>query len=168
MVRKAVPDNCKLLLDPAVGNVGDLQIPLFRGKKSQETEFSNVDLLIINKQNKISVIIEIEESDIKPTQICGKFLTSALSTCYFRGGNKNDAVPMAKNVLFVQVIDRKLIPEGSAKGDQFRILKREIRKILPVKKSHVTKYNLFCIDWNKPDGEIEEFKSCILKHLENN
>ena len=53
-------------------------IPLFCSRqKSRKTEFCKVDLLIL-KDEKIKFILEIEESDIKPTQVCGKFLTSAL------------------------------------------------------------------------------------------
>ena len=65
-----------VLLDPACG--GDQNIQIFMEEtKSFETQICNVDALLI-KNNKIIIIIEIEETNIKPTQICGKFLTSAL------------------------------------------------------------------------------------------
>jgi hypothetical protein len=55
-------------------------IPLFcSNERSNSTKFCNVDILILRKQ-KIRVIVEIEESHVGPTQIAGKFLTSALAT----------------------------------------------------------------------------------------
>jgi len=66
-----------LLRDKACG--GNQHIPLFcTSEKSRETEYCNVDMMIL-KNDKIKVIVEIEESNVKPTQICGKLLTSALS-----------------------------------------------------------------------------------------
>lgn len=59
-----------LLRDAACG--GNQHIPLFcTSARSRETEYCNVDLMIL-KNNKIKVILEIEESNVKPTQVCGK------------------------------------------------------------------------------------------------
>ena len=76
--------NCadlKIVKDPACcrEDETDLQhIPLFStDQKSRHTRYCCVDMLILQK-GEIRGIIEIEEADIKPTQICGKFLTSAL------------------------------------------------------------------------------------------
>ena len=53
------------------------QIPLFADrKKATDTRMCNVDIALING-NYVKVIIEIEESGIIPTKICGKFLTSS-------------------------------------------------------------------------------------------
>lgn len=77
---KSLP-GCKILKDPACG--GKQKFPLFSSKrKSRETEYCDVDILIL-KSNKIRVIIEIEEANVKPTQICGKLLTSALPPIIF-------------------------------------------------------------------------------------
>ena len=70
----------KILKDPACK--GDQNIPLFCSEiKANQTEYSNVDLLIL-KSHKIKVIIEIEEADVKPVHICGKFLSSAMTKYY--------------------------------------------------------------------------------------
>lgn len=72
--------------------------------KSTKTKYCDVDMLIL-KDNKIRVIIEIEEANVKPTQICGKFLVSALSSYYIhRTGNY---IPINKNdsVSFIQIVD---------------------------------------------------------------
>jgi len=64
-----LPSN-SLVKDEACG--GDQRIPLFYDKeKSRATEYCNVDMLVL-KENRVRAIIEIEESNVKPTQICGK------------------------------------------------------------------------------------------------
>ena len=75
IIDKNIPLGYDLLKDHACS--GNQNIPLFSSKKkSNQTEYCNVDLLIL-KKDKIKVILEIEEADTKPTQICGKYLTSA-------------------------------------------------------------------------------------------
>ena len=92
-----------LVKDEACG--GNQRIPLFYDKeKSRETEYCNVDLLVL-KENKIKAIIEIEESNVKPTQICGKFLTSALARYYIHENKENEPVEMYNCVAFIQIVD---------------------------------------------------------------
>ena len=80
LIENSLGERAQLVRDQACG--GNQQIPLFcSNEKSNKTEYCNVDLLVI-QDGKIRVIIEIEESDVKPTQICGKFLTSALARYY--------------------------------------------------------------------------------------
>jgi len=67
---------CKIVKSQDCG--GHQDVPLFCSEvKSRKTRYCLVDMLMM-KDDKIRVIIEIEESDVKPTQICGKFLASAL------------------------------------------------------------------------------------------
>jgi hypothetical protein len=42
---------------------------------------------------------------VKPTQICGKLLTSALSRFYIHESHGERPVEMAENVLFIQIVD---------------------------------------------------------------
>ena len=66
-----------VLRDPACG--GSHKLPLFYDEpKSRETQLCNADIIIIsrNQESKVKVIMEIEETNLKPTQIFGKFLTS--------------------------------------------------------------------------------------------
>ena len=131
------PD-CKIIKDPACG--GHQNIPLFCSEvKSNETEYCNVDLLII-KDDKIRVIIEIEESDVKPTQICGKFLTSALSSYYIHGSEENKPIEMDDSVLFIQVLDTSRLKEKTSKIKQWKNLERSINSILPV--NNIRKYKI--------------------------
>ncbi len=141
--------SCKIIKDSACG--GQQNIPLFCSKdKSNRTEYCNVDLLIL-KDSKIRVIIEIEETDIKPTQICGKFLTSALSSYFIHECKNNVPVGMGDSVFFIQVLNTSRLKEGTVKPDQWRNLEKSIRKILPIEGSRIRKYKLLY-------GNVSEFK----------
>jgi hypothetical protein len=79
------------------------QIPLFTGDvKNRENNLCKVDAMIV-KDGSCKVVVEIEESDYHPTTICGKYLTTALSTYYLRGSEKVEL----KEVFFLQIIDAK-------------------------------------------------------------
>ena len=124
--------NCKIIKDPACG--GQQNVPLFCSKdKSNETEYCNVDLLMI-KDNKIRVIIEIEETDVKPTQICGKFLTSALSTYYIHNSENNTPIGMSNSVLFIQILNTFKLKEKTSKIKQWKNLEKSIKNLLPIGK----------------------------------
>jgi hypothetical protein len=127
--------------DEACG--GDQRIPLFYDtKKSRETEYCNVDLLVL-KENKIKAIIEIEESNVKPTQICGKFLTSALANYYIHDSKRNEPVEMDNSVIFVQIVDAsKLVKCKTSKFKQWKALEESINRIIPLKNSRITLYKL--------------------------
>jgi hypothetical protein len=143
---KVLPD-CKILRDPACR--GKQNISLFSSKrKSKETEYCNVDILIL-KSNKIRVIIEIEETDVKPTQIFGKFLTSALSSNYIHRNEK--AVDMGDPALFVQILDiSKLKRDKTRKIKQWLNIEKSIQNVIPLKESKIKRYKLFY-------GNISEF-----------
>lgn len=141
--------SCKIIKDPACG--GQQNIPLFHSKdKSNKTEYCNIDLLIL-EDSKIRVIIEIEETDITPTQICGKFLTSALSSYFIHESENNNPIRMSDSVSFIQILNTSRLKEGTAKPDQWKNLEKSIRKILPIEGSRIRKYKLLC-------GDISEFK----------
>lgn len=131
--------------DPACcgGGEKELQhIPLFcKDVKNRGTRYCCVDMLILQGE-KVRIIVEIEESDIKPTQVCGKFLSSALSNYYI---HDNDGTPkeMAESVAFIQVLDSSKLKDRSAKLDQFSHLEKSIQDILPLTGSRVKKYELF-------------------------
>ena len=135
----------RLIRDEACG--GRQRIPLFNtAQKSRKTEYCNVDLLVL-KQNKIKMIVEIEESNVKPTQICGKFLTSALTNYYIHTSEKNEPIGMDDSVTFIQIVDTsKLVKERTAKPQQWKVLEESINSIIPVKNSRITSYMLLTAD----------------------
>lgn len=131
-----------ILKDSACEDDGQ-NIPLFCSEeKSNKTEYCNVDLLIA-KSNKIRVIFEIEEADVKPTQICGKFLTSALSAFYIHDNRDRKIFRMDDDVLFIQILDTSNLKEGTHKEEQWRNIEESIKQIIPVKNSNIKRYRLF-------------------------
>jgi hypothetical protein len=158
-----MPEGWELILDQACG--GHQQIPLFStSKKSRPNELCKVDILI-KKQEQVSVIVEIEETDIKPTQICGKFLTSALASYYIHETKANRPIPMANSVLFVQIVDLISLPGQTEKKAQFENIEQSIRNILPISGSHIDKYNLLCVESSAPEEYKERLKDLVLVHL---
>ena len=144
--------------DPACG--GKHNVPLFcsEGKKSNKSEYCNVDCLIL-KDKKISVIIEIEEADIKPTQLCGKFMTSALSNRYIY---RKDEHGMAEDVLFVQIVDKSNLKKASSKDGQWKKLEKSIKDVIPLKGSCINKYVLISIDTASITNKDLQ---CVCDHL---
>jgi len=127
-IESALPPH-SLMRDEACG--GDQRIPLFNTvQKSRKTGYCNVDLLIL-KKNKIKVIVEIEESDVTPIQICGKFLTSALARYYIHDNEMNRPVGMSESVAFFQIVDTSKLKGKSAKPEQWKALERSIQSVLP-------------------------------------
>ncbi len=151
MIQDSEFRNCSIIKDSACG--GKQNIPLFCStEKSNQTEYCNVDLLIL-QDNKIRVIIEIEEADIKPTQICGKFLASALSS-YFIHKTKNDVpIGVGDSVAFIQILDTsKLKEDETSKINQGKNIEKSITNTLPIKGSKIKKYKLLY-------GNASEFKT---------
>jgi hypothetical protein len=147
ILRRAIPASSSLTLLQDVACGGKQHIPLFcRPKKSRINEYCNVDMLVL-KHNRIKGIIEIEESNVKPTQICGKFLPSALSKYYIHESEGNKLVEMADSVVFIQIVDTSKLKRGkTAKFKQWKALEDSINCILPVESSHVKQYKLLTSD----------------------
>jgi hypothetical protein len=123
---------CNVHRDPACD--GNELITLFiTEKKSRKNGLCKVDALI-TKDDKVKVIIEIEESGFSPTKICGKYLTSALAKSYI-DAKGSEKVLNSKSVLFIEVIDiSKLLKdimkkENSLKKEQLDLLKEEITEM---------------------------------------
>jgi len=154
---------CKIVKDLACG--GQQYVPLFCSKeKSSKTEYCNVDLLIV-KDNGIRIIIEIEETNITPIQICGKFLTSALSSYFIHESEVDAPIGMSDSVLFIQILNRSRLKPATAKPDQGENLQESIRKILPIKGSKITEYRLLYASLSdfedKKGSKCTKLISCI-------
>ena len=141
--------NCKIIKDLACGGLQN--VPLFCSEvKSNKTEYCNVDLLIL-KNNKVRVIIEIEETDITPIKICGKFLTSALSCYFIHESENNIPVGMSDSASFIQILNTARLKAGGVKPNQWKNLEESIRNTLPIKGSKIRKYKLL-------HGNVSDFK----------
>jgi len=159
LVEDGLGERAQLVRDQACG--GDQQIPLFCSEeKSNKTKYCNVDLLVI-QDRKIRVIVEIEESDVKPTQICGKFLTSALARYYIHETEDDVPIGMHESVTFIQVVDTSNLKSKSLKPYQWKNLESSIGKILPIKDSDIKEYRLFT------DLELKELVNHILERIGN-
>ena len=101
------------------------QIPLFADrKKATDTRMCNVDIALING-NYVKVIIEIEESGIIPTKICGKFLTSSFSKYLFHY-SLGEGPKEIKNCLFIQILNDEGLKPKTKKRSQGEIIKKKI------------------------------------------
>jgi hypothetical protein len=151
-----VDSDLTLLLDPACGGIQ--HIPLFcDSKKSRASEFCNVDALVL-KDDKIKMIIEIEESNVKPTQICGKFLTSALAKYYIHESKGDKPVEMGDKVFFIQILDSSKLAKGKTKKvDQWKKLEASINNLVPMKNSQITLYKILTTE------ELSVLESLIKK-----
>jgi hypothetical protein len=131
--------NMEVITDPACD--GEQHIPLFvESIKSRKTQYCNVDVLVI-MNDLVRVIVEIEESDVKPTQVCGKFLTSALSNYYIHKNKKNKEIPII-DALFLQILSSSKLSIGSSKQYQWKNLEKSIQDIIPLQKSEIIEYRL--------------------------
>jgi hypothetical protein len=153
---------CKILKDPACG--GRHIIPLFCSRKtSNATEYCNVDLLMLVSDT-VKVIIEIEESGVKPTQIFGKFIASALSRCYFHKSDSKNPISMGDSVLFIQILDTSDFKEGSSKILQWKNIETSIRAIISLRGSRI-------IDYQHIYGSPEDFlfnkekQKALIEHI---
>lgn len=87
----------KIWLDPACDPDSTGVVTLFHGPGSDEVRFCLVDILITLPN--MVVIVEIEESDVKPLHLFGKFYASAFSTHF--NGQDISKLPL----FFIQVLD---------------------------------------------------------------
>ena len=159
---------CVVIRDPACG--GDQNIPLFCCReKSRWTEYCDVDLLIV-KGNKVRVIVEIEEANITPIQICGKLLASALSS-HFIHEKWGAPIEIGDSVLFIQVLDTsKLRLDKSSKMEQWNKLEQSIRRVLPLRDGRISCYRMFQGDAKEFGSSSEKTKAlltCIQSFLAN-
>ena len=125
---------------------GDHNLPLFTApddKKSNATELCNVDAIIMIDQ-KIKIILEIEESGFLPTKICGKYLTSNLAK-YYQYKNGSPIALDSSIVTFIQVLDTQNQSEDKQK--QFKHIETAIKNLINVAEDN--KFEHGCIkDYN--------------------
>ncbi len=95
------------------------------------------------KEGRVRAIIEIEESNVKPTRVCGKFLTSALAKYLIHKSKGDLPIEMDEEVAFIQILDSsKLVKGKTKKVDQWKLLEKSISSIIPLKNSRITRYRI--------------------------
>ena len=167
-------EGLRILKDPACDPDGHV-LPLYYSKVEDEGErvtinnsrsriFTNVDLLIL-KKNKIKVIIEIEESNVKPIHIFGKFFAAAFSSFYSHHTEDQNFIEMADSVLFVQILDTENIKiDKTQKIKQWENIKKSIKEIIPIADSKTKKYRLLygkASEFGVNREERKELVGCI-------
>lgn len=147
-------------LDEACG--GKQRISLFKGKKSQESNFCDVDAILL-KGKEIAVVIEIEESKDYPTAIFGKYLTTAMSDCHIRG--KEEIKIAKKSIKFIQIIDTKKLNERTKMIKKYHLIEEKINENL---NGCVKSYKIICVDGNKINekNEFKKFETELTTALE--
>lgn len=142
LAAEVLPTHFTLVKDPACQ--GNQRIPLFcSDKRSWATKYCDVDLLVLHN-NRIRLIVEIEESNVKPTQIAGKFLTSALASHFIHDKHGVTAIPKDVRLVFFQFVDTTRLKAKSVKRKQWENIERSIQSILPL--GGIIEYRLFCGD----------------------
>lgn len=116
-------DKFELKIDPACD--GAQNLPFFIGNvKSQGSEISNVDLFIA-RDSQIILVCEIDESNVKPGHIFGKFLSLVSTDCCIL---KDDSIyKFTENLIFIQVISTEKLKEKSKKPEQWQKIEESIR-----------------------------------------
>jgi trans-aconitate methyltransferase len=117
--------NAEVVLDMACG--GQQKVQLFCSEeRSFQSCLCHVDAAILFN-DRLKVIIEIEESDIRPVHLCGKVFVTALATHFI---HRTKCRQMADNVSFIQVIDTSNKSENASKLPQCRFLESRIQNLL--------------------------------------
>ena len=118
--------------------------------------------ILIAKGIKVKAIIEIEESDVTPNQICGKFLTSALASYYSDG--KGPLQDLNSPIAFIQVVDKsKLKVYKTKKLKQWENLEKALRRLLPVGNSQINVYKIF--GFNGSEDQYEKQAALLIGFL---
>jgi len=157
-----------IILKDKACDKGGHTIPLYSSSASVETpiELCNVDMLI-EVGGKAKVIVEIEESNVTPVHIFGKFFVTALSSEY--GDNEGNRKPFSPPVLFIQILKAVDKPK-SLKPSQWDRIADSIRSIL-ISPLHEKKWEYQLFQGSKAEfvGDGSKGKlitSTIKEHLE--
>lgn len=153
-----------VLMDTACDLKNRRRISFCRQGAGTYIRYCDVDMLI-TIERRAKVIIEIEESNVKPIHIFGKFFTSSFSDSFIYTG-KDNRKPLSINnsVLFVQVLDSsKLNYRNSMKPSQWTYIEQMIQDGLKNPFGRITEYNLFQGKSSDFEPDAEEGKRLVKK-----
>ncbi len=146
--------NTSIIKSPECGGTHGLSLYCKEGVKN-ETKFCEVDLLIL-LNNKVKIIIEIEESKYNPVHIFGKYLASASSNFYTYEPVDNGEKYFLEDVTFIQILDTTESPGGTRKFEQWKNIEMSINGVLS-KIGKIKKYKIFAgnqLEFNNLDAEV--------------
>jgi len=110
------------------------------------------------------LVIEIEESNIKPTQILGKFLTTAFSEHFMNDKllGRNGLIPLS-DCSFLQIAYTGNLSKRSQKPNQLLLLRDRIKSKLPL--PPMANYGLVMVpDWKTAGRQVMEVLQRLLEH----
>ncbi len=127
-----------VLLEKACG--GNTYLPLYYSEsKSRGTALCKVDILIL-KDEKIKIIIEIEESGFKPVNIFGKYLASAYSKMLIH--DKVGKYKISESVVFIEIIDLSKISSATSKELQLEFIEDKIHSLNKIINGNISEYKM--------------------------
>lgn len=147
LVSKINPD-LSVLKDPACGE--GKHLPFFLTDKAHnDTEITNVDLMITYANRTVKLICEIEESDITPIRIFGKFYTAANAEMVkLQNGTEYKMDPKG---IFIQILCSAKLPAGTKKLKQGINVSDAINK-------HLCSDNFWIKEYHLIYGEAGDFE----------
>jgi hypothetical protein len=164
-IQKHLADPYKLFKDTACD--GSQHLSLFVGKrKARDTHMCDVDLLIVS-EDRVRVIIEIEEFGFIPTKICGKFLQSGFADHFICDQRSKPVVPYNNSVLFIHVLDgSKWNRQKTGKDLQAHLIEKKIHNMLSFKGNNITAYQLFIVQGVNDLENLELVGSAVANVLD--
>lgn len=158
--------NAHVYRDPACGKgqLGNRNLPMFFGERSNKAEFTNVDLVVtVNSQ--IKLICEIDESNVKPNHIFGKYLSIASSNLL---GIGKKLIRLENKFFFLQILDKTKLKEKSNKTHQWKNIELRIKDTICIIDNHIKDYAIISgtkedFDKSHPsfDKLIKFLRNCI-------
>jgi len=133
----------KIVMDKSCGGEHNHKNSLYNAPhRSNGNRFSDVDILIL-AEGKVKVIIEIEESNVKPIHLFGKFLAGAMSSYYIHSTRDDSPAEFADGVLFLQLLNSSgLSGEINTKYKQWENIKQAIQAVIASGGTKVGRYEL--------------------------
>lgn len=133
----------KIIMDQACGGDHHHKNSLYNAPhRSHAHRFSDADILIL-AEGKVKVIAEIEESNVKPIHLFGKFLAGAMSSFYIHSKRDDSPTEFAEEVLFLQLLNSSGISgEINTKYKQWGNIKQAIDSVIAAGGTKINKYEL--------------------------
>lgn len=123
-------------------------LSMFFDNRTNRARFTNVDL-VVTVNNQVKLICEIDESNVKPNHIFGKYLSVASSN--FLGINKEKFIPLNNQFFFLQILDEAKLKEKSNKKHQWINIETSIKNTVCIINNHIKNYAI--ISGTKGDFE---------------
>ena len=106
------------------GHGANQDLSLFSDRKSNETHFSDADILILKGNDKIISIIEIKDKDVQPKEIIG--IIGATSICNKFIDKSGGEYSFNNPSLYIVINDETLNKEGSTKRPQMDLIEEKL------------------------------------------